>query len=302
MTLDLLPGESRGYWKHHAPGKCFKQAKASKKINNSRANLLFDSGAEVSILDIAFARKAGCQIDTSQKQECVGIGDSVYTTEGRAKIKITLNGVLVYIFDVWVGSMVGQDAILGTDFMVPAGIRLDMADGTICLPDEVRIQLKGRKSLYSGQISEVKLDRHVCIPATKYVEVLLKQPPSEQYKLWVTRGDRWVTTIVQGQGRRKFLRVTNLSDRELTLYDDTKVGIWIAKDRVPRAQGYISVGSRRYAEWQNLAFQATTEEEDLPVAEEEYQGHMGEREATVQGPKAIFVTTESLSTGRQRSS
>ena len=73
------------------------------------------------------------------------------------------------------------------------------------------------------------------------------------------------------------MRVTNLSDRELILYDDTKVGIWIAKDRVPRAQGYISVGSRRYAEWQNLAFQATTDEEGRPVAEEEYQGPMGER-------------------------
>ena len=121
MTLDLLPEESRGYWKHHAPGKWFKQAKASGKINNSRANLLFDSGAEVSILDIAFARKAGCQIDTIQKQECVGIGDSVYTTEGRAKIKITLDGVFVYIFDVWEGSMVGQDAIVSLDLWCARG-------------------------------------------------------------------------------------------------------------------------------------------------------------------------------------
>ena len=111
MTLDLLPGESRGYWKYHAPGKWFKQSKASGKVNNIRANLLFDSGAEVSILDIAFARKVGCQIDTSERQECVGIGEAVYTTEGRTKVKITLNGVLVYLFDVWVGSMVGQDAI-----------------------------------------------------------------------------------------------------------------------------------------------------------------------------------------------
>ena len=150
MILDLLPGESRGFWKPHAPGKWFKQAKACGKINNSRADLLFDSGAEVSILDIAFARKAGCQIDTSKKQECVGIGEAVYTTEGRTKVKITLNGVLVYIFDVWVGAMVGQDAILGMDFMVPAGIRLDMAEGTVCLPDEIRIQLAGRKTLSVG--------------------------------------------------------------------------------------------------------------------------------------------------------
>ena len=230
MTLDLLPGESRGYWKHHAPGKWFKQAKASGKVNNIRANMLFDSGAEVSILDIAFARKAGCQIDTSVKQECVGIGEAVYTTEGRTKVKITLNGVLVYLFDVWVGSMAGQDAILGMDFMVPAGIRLDMAEGTVCLPDEVRIQLAGRKTLYNSHVSEVKLGKYVNLPATKFVEVPLKRSASDQWKLWITRGDRWVTTMVQGHGQHRFLRFTNVGDRDLTLHDDTKLGIWLAKD------------------------------------------------------------------------
>ena len=60
MELNLAPGESRGYWKYHAPGKWFKQAKAVGKINNEKATLLFDSGAEVSIIDTAFARKVGC--------------------------------------------------------------------------------------------------------------------------------------------------------------------------------------------------------------------------------------------------
>ena len=278
MMLELLPGESRGYWKHHAPGKWFKQAKAYGKVNNMRANLLFDSGAEISILDIAFARKAGCQIDKSEIQECIGIGEAVYATEGKTKVKLTLNGVLVYIFDVWVGSMAGQDAILGMDFMVPAGIRLDMAEGTLCLPDEVRIQLAGRKTLYSGSMSEVKLGQYVNLPATKYVEVPLKRSLSDQWKLWITRGDRWVTTMVQGRGQYRFLRVTNVSDKDLILHDDTKLGIWLAKDQVPRAQGFVSVGSRRYAEWQNLAYQATTDEEDPePSREEEYQGPMVER-------------------------
>ncbi|CAI5706523.1 unnamed protein product [Peronospora effusa] len=278
MTLDVLPGESRGYWKHHAPGKWFKQAKASGKVNNIRANLLFDSGAEISILNIAIARKVGCQINTSEKQECVGIGEAVYTTEGRTKIKITLNGVLVYFFNVWVGSMAGQDVLLGMDFMVPAGIRLDMADGTICLPDEVRIHLTGRKTLYSGHVSEVKLGQYVNLPATKYVEVPLKKVTSDQWKLWMTRGDRWVTTMIQGHGHRQFLRVTNVSDKDLILHEDTKLGIWLSKDRVPRAQGFVSVGSRRYAEWKNLAYQATTDEEDPETTQEEvYQGPMVEK-------------------------
>ncbi|GMF44442.1 unnamed protein product [Phytophthora fragariaefolia] len=57
MILDIAQGESRGYWRYHVPDKKFKQAKAVGKINNEKSTLLFESGAEVSILDTAFARK-----------------------------------------------------------------------------------------------------------------------------------------------------------------------------------------------------------------------------------------------------
>ncbi|KAE8997848.1 hypothetical protein PR001_g19478 [Phytophthora rubi] len=54
--------------------------------------------------------------------------------------------------------------------------------------------------------------------------------------------------------------------------------MWLARDRVPRLQGFVTAGSRRYLEWQNLALQATTnakvsetyrraEQPDLPAVE-----------------------------------
>ncbi|KAG3098088.1 hypothetical protein PI125_g15472 [Phytophthora idaei] len=152
----LLPGESRGYWKYHAPGKWFRQAKVGGKINNEESTMLLDSCAEVSILDTAFAHKVGCHIDRSQVQDCVGIGENVYTTNGRTRIKITLAGCLVYNFDIWAGDLAGQDPILGMDFMVPAGVRLDLADGTMCFPDEMRIQLSGRHLLYGEKMIIVR--------------------------------------------------------------------------------------------------------------------------------------------------
>ncbi|GMF31593.1 unnamed protein product [Phytophthora fragariaefolia] len=140
MILDISSGESRGYWKYHVPDKKFKQAKAVGKINNVKATLQFDSGAEVSVLDTAFARKVGCYVDNSQTLQCEGVGKSPYMAEGRTRLKITLAGSLVHFFDAGVGPPTrGQDLILGMDFMVPAGIRLDLADGAIGLPDEVRI-------------------------------------------------------------------------------------------------------------------------------------------------------------------
>ena len=52
--------------------------------------------------------------------------------------------------------MVGQDAILGTDFMVSAGIRLNLADGTLCLPVEVWVQISGRRVVHDNLVSDVK--------------------------------------------------------------------------------------------------------------------------------------------------
>ena len=66
MELDLASGESRGYWKYHTPVKLFKQAKAIGKINTETATMLFDSGAEVSMIYTTFSGKVGCMIDKSQ--------------------------------------------------------------------------------------------------------------------------------------------------------------------------------------------------------------------------------------------
>ena len=45
------------------------------KAVNEKATMLFDSGAEDSIVDTIFARKLGCVRVESQEQECVGIGE-----------------------------------------------------------------------------------------------------------------------------------------------------------------------------------------------------------------------------------
>ena len=95
MELVLSPGELRGYWQYHTPGKWFKQAKVVGKINNEKVTMLLDSGAKISIVYTAFARKVGCVFDKNQKQECVGIDENTYMTKGRTKTKITLNGSLV---------------------------------------------------------------------------------------------------------------------------------------------------------------------------------------------------------------
>ena len=85
-------------------------------------------------------------------------------TVGRTRVKITLDGSLVYYYNVWVGDQVGQESILGMDFIIPAGNRLDLADGALCLPDEVRVCLAERRPPYRSNISAINLnDQHIVI-------------------------------------------------------------------------------------------------------------------------------------------
>ena len=111
----------------------------------------------------------------------------------------------------------GQEAILGMGFIVPAGIRLDLADGKLCLPDEVRIGLAGRKPLYRSTIQAINLnDQHVVILVGKPTEVRVGVAPPRD-KRWVRRDVEWVPFVTNGSGRINHLRLTNLCDREVIL-------------------------------------------------------------------------------------
>ena len=198
--------------------------------------MLFDSGAEVSIVDTTFARKVGCVIDESQRQECIGIGENTYMTDGRTIIKITLNGSLVYYYDAWVGDQVGQEAILGMDFMVPAGIRLDLADGTLCLPGEVKILLTGRRPPYRATMQAITAaDQHVVVPVGGSSEIKIGVGPPKA-KLWVRRDPKWVPTVTTRPGRIKYLQLTNISDQEVILSHGSPLGWWMVADMINQTQ------------------------------------------------------------------
>ena len=154
-------------------------------------------------------------------------------TMGRTKIKITLDGSLVYNFDVWVGDQVGQEAILGMDFMVPAQIQLDLADGTLWLPDEVRIHLAGRRPPYGVNMQPITVpDQYVVIPVGGSTEMRIGAgfPMS---KLWVRRNKKWVPTVTTGIGQIKYLKLTNIVDQKVVLDRNTPLGWWMMMDMIP---------------------------------------------------------------------
>ncbi|GMF32482.1 unnamed protein product [Phytophthora fragariaefolia] len=157
---ELMAGPARQCYLQLSKNRARREAgsdDAGRDRPRCRHLLLLDTGARVSILDTTFTREIGCLIDTDVTQNCVGIRDETYYTVGRTRVKITLARNLVYFMDLWVGDLVGQHAILGMNFMVPAGVRIDTADGTACLLDEVRIQLIGRRPLYGAKMRPISV-------------------------------------------------------------------------------------------------------------------------------------------------
>ncbi|OWZ20735.1 hypothetical protein PHMEG_0004797 [Phytophthora megakarya] len=84
------------------------------------------------------------------------------------------------------------------DLMVPAGVRMDLTDGSMRLPDEVGMPLNGRKRLYGEKARSVILERSLRIPVGRSEETAARIKLSAAEKMWVTRGERWVPTVTEG--------------------------------------------------------------------------------------------------------
>ena len=84
-------------------------------------------------------------------------------------------------------------------------------------------------------------------------------------KLGVARGPDWVPTVISGLGKTKYLQMTNIGDHEVIMPTHAIIGLWTEGGMVPRTQGFVTVGSGRYKEWQTLAYEATTDRmKELP--------------------------------------
>ena len=133
------------------------------------------------------------------------------------------------------GDQVGQEAILGMDFMLPAGIRLDLADETLCLPDEVKIHLAGRRPPYGVNINPIS----TCGNPSRRIHRNEDWSRFPKSKLWVRRDKKWVPTVTTGPGQIKYLILTNIVDQEVILNHDTPLGWRMMMDIIPRSPGYV---------------------------------------------------------------
>ncbi|KAJ8575380.1 hypothetical protein ON010_g3832 [Phytophthora cinnamomi] len=165
-VLKLLPGERLGWWSawkfdHRARMR----ALARGAVNDVRTRVLLDTGANVSVISERFAKKLWLREIQGHGRcmEIQGFTKGTMATARRTLVKVTLGWERVYEFELWIMDHgAGVDVVLGTDFMIPAGVRLDMFHATAKLPGEVSIPLIKTKNM----LDERSLGPHInSVPA-----------------------------------------------------------------------------------------------------------------------------------------
>ncbi|OWY92673.1 LOW QUALITY PROTEIN: hypothetical protein PHMEG_00038227, partial [Phytophthora megakarya] len=200
-------------------------------IDDTRTRILLDTGANVSVISAVYAKRLRLRevSDHGRSLEVRGINPGVLETRRRALVKITLRWERVYEFQMWIMEhSAGVDVVLGTDFMIPAGVRL---------PDEVTVPLvKSANTVYDEP----------------YGAQVVGGPPED---LYIPRGEwREFRLPRKRPGKPVWVRLTNVSDGTARCYKHSSVVLWIRKGEPPREVWYVRLDSSKYNEWQVLAY------------------------------------------------
>ncbi|EGZ09339.1 hypothetical protein PHYSODRAFT_339685 [Phytophthora sojae] len=215
-------------------------------VNDSRTRILLDSGANVGVISEKYANQLRIK-DIPGHGRCMevqGITKGKATTTRRASVKTTLGWERVYVFETWIiDHNAGVNVVLGTDFMIPAGIRLDLFNAATKLPDEVTIPLIKTQNMVDeaegvhvngGPVDVLQ------IPGRDWKEFRLqrKRPSPTTHAPWIRRTNKLIPTVKRfHKGRPQRIRLTNIDTRLTICSAHTTFVVW-------------------YREWQVLAYEA----------------------------------------------
>ncbi|KAG4037229.1 hypothetical protein PC123_g27205 [Phytophthora cactorum] len=212
-------------------------------VNDEQTTILLGTGANVSVISERFAKKLRLRSVSNHGRsiDVQGIGKGALTTKRRVLMKVTLERRLVYEFEMWMLPYnTGVDVVLGMDFMIPGGVHLDLDRSTAMLPGETTLTLLKSKKMEANPVGRREKNR----------------PPEETHALWVRRTEKLILTLLSNRrGDLAKVRLTNVADRDTTCDVFTDFVVWVPHGDLPREAGYVRPKSRRYKDWQVLAYE-----------------------------------------------
>ena len=246
--MDLTQDEILGDFDENEKPKPKIQAIVAGSVNNHRQSIILDTGANQSSISGSLAMELGLEITQHPELHMRGIGKDNVEVLGTSIIKITLNtskGKLAYRFRIWVLDT-NIPPLLGMDFLMKAGARIDCRDGQCQLPGEACIQLLGLEFL-QGFSRKFKLGKTVSIkPGHSFVKTIGKENGKT---VWVRRFSRLIPTIIKNKNEIS-VRLTNITDRIQCLDGNNAIAIMTDPNSRPPSAEYSNNESLRYKDWQ----------------------------------------------------
>ncbi|KAG2893544.1 hypothetical protein PC119_g7993 [Phytophthora cactorum] len=199
---------------------------------------------------------------------------------------------MVYEFEMWVmAHSAGVDVALGTDFMIPAGIRLDLFHGAAQLPNEIRIPLVKTKNMldseeYGSHVNAGSSDQ-LDIPGHEWREYRLskRQVALERHILWVRRTEKIIPSVTKfRRGRPQRIKLANVSDRAVDFPAHDDIAVLVPVGDLPRGDGYVRVDSKKYRDWQVLAYEGSRDSELFQRECELYERWLATQPPSVERP------------------
>ncbi|KAG3133699.1 hypothetical protein PC128_g26304 [Phytophthora cactorum] len=247
--MRLNPGEKQGWWSAKKFDRRIRmRALVQGAVNDKRTRILLDTGANVSVITDTFAKKLRLRDvpDQGRRIDIQGINEGKVSTTRQAQVKITLGWEMLYEFEMWVmAHSAGVGVVLGTDFMIPAGIRLDLFHGAAQLPNEIRIPLVKTKNMLDRE----EYGSHVNAGPSEQMDI-----PGHEWRIIPS-----VTKFRRGRPQR--IKLTNVSDRAVYFPAHDDVAVLVPAGDLPRGDGYVRVDSKKYRDWQVLAYEGCRDRE-----------------------------------------
>ncbi|KAG4041498.1 hypothetical protein PC123_g22990 [Phytophthora cactorum] len=245
-------------------------------VDDKCTRILLDSGANVSVITDTFAKKLRLRDvpDHGRRIDIQGISKGKVSTTRRAQVKITLGWEMVYELEMWVMvHSAGVDVVLGTDFMIPAGIQLDLFHGAAQLPNEIRIPLVKTKNMLDSE--EYGSHMNAGRPSNWTYPGMSGESIGCQSGKWLTKFRR---------GRPKRIKLTNVSDWAVYFPAHDDIAVLVPAGDLPRGDGYVRVDSKKYRDWQVLAYEGCRDRELFQRECELYEQWLATQPPSVERP------------------
>ncbi|KAG2953271.1 hypothetical protein PC129_g9660 [Phytophthora cactorum] len=108
---------------------------------------------------------------------------------------------------------------------------------------------------------------------------------SRNHALWVRRTEKLIPTLLSNcRGDLAKVHLTNVADNDTTCDVFTDFVVWVPHGDLPREAGYVGPKSRRYKDWQALAYEGIRDPTLLGLEREHYERWAGAQPSLVDRP------------------